>query len=98
MDPTFEEVGRMDGGGAWTVLRRITVRLAWPGILAASIYIFMTAFAAFDVPAIIGWGNRIFTFTTYLYLLLNPQDSLPRYGLGAPLSTIAMALAALIAA
>ena len=38
----------------------------------------MTAFAAFDVPAIIGWGNRIFTFTTYLYLLLNPQDALPQ--------------------
>ena len=49
----------------------------------------MTAFAAFDVPAIIGWGNRIFTFTTYLYLLLNPQDVLPRYGLAAALSTVA---------
>jgi iron(III) transport system permease protein len=78
------------------VLRRITMRLAWPGILAAAIYIFMTAFAAFDVPAIIGWGNRIFTFTTYLYLLLNPQDSLPRYGLGAALSTVAMGIAALM--
>ena len=86
----------MHGAGAITVLRRITVRLAWPGILAAAIYIFMTAFAAFDVPAIIGWGNRIFTFTTYLYLLLNPQDSLPRYGLGAALSTVAMAIAALM--
>ena len=72
----------MHGASSLTVLRRITVRLAWPGILAAAIYIFMTAFAAFDVPAIIGWGNRIFTFTTYLYLLLNPQDTLPRYGLG----------------
>jgi iron(III) transport system permease protein len=54
----------------------------------------MTAFAAFDVPAIIGWGNRIFTFTTYLYLLLNPQDTLPEYGLAAALSTVAMAIAA----
>jgi iron(III) transport system permease protein len=96
MDPTLEEAARMHGAGAITVLRRITVRLAWPGIMAAAIYIFMTAFAAFDVPAIIGWGNRIFTFTTYLYLLLNPQDSLPRYGLGAALSTVAMALAALM--
>ncbi len=86
MDPTLEEAAEMHGAGAWRVLRRITVRLAWPGILAASIYIFMTAFAAFDVPAIIGWGNRIFTFTTYLYLLLNPQDVLPRYGLAAALS------------
>jgi iron(III) transport system permease protein len=96
MDPTLEEAARMHGAGSFTVLRRITMRLAWPGILAAAIYIFMTAFAAFDVPAIIGWGNRIFTFTTYLYLLLNPQDSLPRYGLGAALSTVAMAIAALM--
>jgi iron(III) transport system permease protein len=96
MDPTLEEAAQMHGAGAFTVLRRITVRLAWPGIMAAAIYIFMTAFAAFDVPAIIGWGNRIFTFTTYLYLLLNPQDALPRYGLGAALSTVAMAIAALM--
>jgi iron(III) transport system permease protein len=94
MDPTLEEAAEVHGAGPWRVLRRITVRLAWPGILAASIYIFMTAFAAFDVPAIIGWGNRIFTFTTYLYLLLNPQDTLPRYGLAAALSTVAMAIAA----
>ena len=96
MDPTLEEAAEVHGGGAWRVLRRITVRLAWPGILAASIYIFMTAFAAFDVPAIIGWGNRIFTFTTYLYLLLNPQDVLPRYGLAAALCTVALAIAALM--
>jgi iron(III) transport system permease protein len=96
MDPTLEEAARMHGAGPFTVMRRITMRLAWPGILAAAIYIFMTAFAAFDVPAIIGWGNRIFTFTTYLYLLLNPQDSLPHYGLGAALSTVAMAIAALM--
>jgi iron(III) transport system permease protein len=96
MDPSLEEAALMHGAGPFTVLRRITVRLAWPGIMAAAIYIFMTAFAAFDVPAIIGWGNRIFTFTTYLYLLLNPQDVLPSYGLGAALSTVAMALAALM--
>jgi iron(III) transport system permease protein len=96
MDPSLEEAAQIHGAGAWRVLRRITVRLAWPGILAASIYIFMTAFAAFDVPAIIGWGGRIFTFTTYLYLLLNPQEVLPQYGLAAALSTIAMAIAALM--
>src|SRR5439155_17693056 len=90
------EAADIHGAGPWRVIQRITVRLAWPGILAASIYIFMTAFAAFDVPAIIGWGNRIFTFTTYLYLLLNPQDTLPQYGLAAALSTVAMAIAALM--
>jgi iron(III) transport system permease protein len=95
MDPSLEEAAEVHGAGPLTVLRRITVRLAWPGIMAASIYVFMTAFAAFDVPAIIGWGNRIFTFSTYLYLLLNPQDVLPRYGHAAALSTIALVIAAL---
>lgn len=95
MDPSMEEAAEVHGARPLRVLRAITVRLAWPGIMAASIYVFMTAFAAFDVPAIIGWGNRIFTFSTYLYLLLNPQDVLPRYGLAAALSTIALVIAAL---
>ena len=95
MEPSLEEAARMHGGNAWMVLRRMTLPLAWPGMLAASIYIFMTGFAAFDVPAIIGWGNRLFTFSTYLYLLLNPQDVLPRYGMAAALSTFVMAIAAL---
>ena len=53
-------------------LRRVTLPLAWPGMLAAGIYIFTIGFAAFDVPAIIGWANRIFTFSTYLVLQLSP--------------------------
>ena len=96
MDPSLEEVAQMHGASQLAVLRRVTLPLAWPGILAASIYIVVTAFAAFDVPAIIGWGNRIFTFSTYLYLLLNPQDVLPRYGMAAALSTLVMGFAALM--
>jgi iron(III) transport system permease protein len=95
MDPSLEEAARMHSGGTFAVLRRVTLPLAWPGVLAASIYIFMIGFAAFDVPAIIGWGDRLFTFSTYLYLLLNPQDVLPRYGLAAALGTVVMAVAAL---
>jgi iron(III) transport system permease protein len=95
MEPSLEEAARVHGANSLTVLRRVTLPLAWPGILAASIYIFMAGFAAFDVPAIIGWGSRLFTFSTFLYLLLNPQDVLPRYGLAAALSTIVMAVAAL---
>ncbi len=95
MDPSLEEAARMHGGSPWMVLCRVTLPLASPGVLAASIYIFMIGFAAFDVPAIIGWGERLFTFSTYLYLLLNPQDVLPRYGLAAALGTIVMAIAAL---
>ncbi len=96
MDQALEEAAQMARANLWTTMRRVTLPLAWPGIMAASIYILTVAFAAFDVPAIIGWGNRIFTFSTYLYLLVNPQDVLPRYGAAAAFSTIIMGLAALL--
>jgi iron(III) transport system permease protein len=98
MDPTLEEAAQMSGASVVTTTRRVTLPLAWPGILAASIYIFTIGFAAFDVPAIIGWSNRIFTFSTYIYLLIDPQDVLPRYGAAAALGSLVMALAAVLTA
>src|SRR5205823_10660518 len=67
-----------------------------PALLAAMIYVWMIAVGTFDVPAIIGWGNRIFTFSTYIYLLSSPQDVLPRYGAAAALSSIMLVLCLLI--
>jgi iron(III) transport system permease protein len=96
MNPALEEAAQMGRANLWATMRRVTLPLARPGIMAASIYIFTIGFAAFDVPAIIGWGNRIFTFSTYLYLLINPEDVLPRYGAAAAFSTIVMVLAALL--
>jgi iron(III) transport system permease protein len=92
MDPGLEECALTCGAGPFTVARRVTLRLAWPGILAAGIYIVMIGFSAFDVPAIIGWGNRIFTFSTYLLLQVNPGEGLPQYGRAAALSTLIVGL------
>ena len=94
MDPSLEEAAQMSRANPWRTMLRVTLPLAAPGIMAAAIYIFTIGFAAFDVPVIIGWSNRIFTFSTFLYLLISPQDVLPRYGVAAALSTIVMILAA----
>jgi iron(III) transport system permease protein len=94
MDPSLEEAAYMCGAGFRSTWLWITMRLAWPGILAASIFVFTMAFAAFDVPAVIGLGSRIFTFSTYILVLLNPDESLPKYGAVATLGTIVLALAA----
>ncbi len=96
LDPSLEEAAQMSGAGALSSLRRITAPLAWPGILAAVIYIFTISFAAFDVPAIIGWSSRTYTFSTYLYLLINPQDVNPHYGLAAALSSGMMIFAGVL--
>jgi iron(III) transport system permease protein len=93
MDPALEESAEMCGARFGSVARRVTLPLAWPGILAAGIYVFTIAFAAFDVPAIIGWSNRIFTFSTYLVVQLNAAEGLPRYGLAAALSAFVVVLA-----
>ena len=94
MNPSLEEAAQTSGANWLRTMWRVTLPLALPGIMAASIYIFTIGFAAFDVPAIIGWSNRVFTFSTFLCLLIRPQDVLPRYGVATALSTMVMALAA----
>ncbi len=93
MDPSLEESAGMCGANVRQIARRVTLPLAWPGILAAGIYVFTIGFAAFDVPAIIGWSNRLFTFSTYLVLQLQSEDSLPHYGAAAALSAMVIVLA-----
>jgi len=99
MDPALEEAAEVAGAGFWRTLRQVTLRLAAPGIIAAAIYVFTIGFAAFDVPAIIGWSARRFTFSTFLVLKLDSTQGLPQYGLAAALSSfliiIGIALAAL---
>jgi iron(III) transport system permease protein len=92
-DPALEEAAQIAGASFGKRLWRITLPLAWPGVLAAGIYVFTIGFAAFDVPAIIGWSNRVFTFSTYLVLQLSPTDALPRYGNAATLSVLLLGFA-----
>jgi iron(III) transport system permease protein len=92
-DPALEEAAQMAGATFGKRMWRVTLPLAWPGVLAAGIYIFTIGFAAFDVPAIIGWSNRVFTFSTYLVLQLSPTDALPRYGNAATLSVLLLGFA-----
>jgi iron(III) transport system permease protein len=94
IDPSLEESAYMSGASFRNVIRKVTLPLAWPGILAASIYIFTIGFGAFDVPAIIGWSNRIYTFSTFLMVELSPSEGLPQYGPVAALSVFVILLAA----
>jgi iron(III) transport system permease protein len=64
MDVSLEECARMGGATAWGALRRVTLPLVGPAILGAACYVFVIGIAAFDIPAIIGLSNKIFTFAT----------------------------------
>lgn len=96
MDPSLEEAAQASGASLVRTIRTVTLPLVWPGVLAAGIYIVTIGIAAFDVPVIIGWSNRIFTFSTYIYLQVSPQEDLPRYGVAAALSAFVLVLAGLL--
>jgi iron(III) transport system permease protein len=86
MNPSLEEAARVHGMGLWSTLRKVTLPLARPGILAALIYILTIAIATFDIPAVIGMGNRTYVLSTYLFLKSQPLGaSAPDYGVTAAL-------------
>ena len=61
MNPSLEEAAKIHGLGFIGTMRRVTLPLAMPAILAAVIYIVVIGIATFDVPAIIGLANRVFS-------------------------------------
>ncbi len=97
MNPSLEEAAKIHGLSFFDTMRRITLPLAFPAILAAMIYMLTIGIATFDVPAIIGLGNRIYMLSTYVYLKANPTDSgLPQHGVTAALGTLMIGLALLL--
>jgi iron(III) transport system permease protein len=96
MDPSLEEVGRVHGLKLFQTLRHITLPLTFPGILAAAIYIFTIGLSAFEVPAIIGMSNKIFTFSTFIFYKMQPLEELPNYGVAGAVSSLLVILALLL--
>jgi len=96
MDPALEEAAAMSGAPPWRAVMRVTLPAVWPGLLAAGIYVSAVSFAAFDVPAILGLTNRIYTFSTYMFRQLTPTEGLPEYGSVATLSVIMVGFAVLL--
>src|SRR5919199_6287538 len=97
MNPSLEEAARAHGMSLLRTMRRVTLPLAWPGILAAVIYILILALATFDVPAILGLGNRVYMLSTFIYLKTHPQGAgAPEHGITAALGVVMIAVALLL--
>src|SRR5579863_5126261 len=96
MDPALEDAAAVSGAHPQGALWRVTVPLAWPGLLAAGIFIFMIGFSAFDVPAIIGLAGKVYTFATYTFEQMQPAVGDPHFGAVAAFSTVTVALGLLL--
>jgi iron(III) transport system permease protein len=79
MDPALEEAAFMCGASRWQILRRVTLPLARPAILAVLLLSFIRALEAFEVPLLIGIPGGVITVTTALYQSIH-SGFVPRYG------------------
>jgi len=80
MDPTLEEAAAMSGARPSSALRKVTLGLMLPGLIAVAIYQFTSALEEFEVAGILGLPAGIYVFSTRIYSLLHVTSSLPAYG------------------
>jgi iron(III) transport system permease protein len=80
MDPALEEAAAMCGARHYLVLRKVTLGLMLPGLVAVLVYQFTGALEEFEVAGILGLPAGIFVFSTKIYTMLRMTASLPSYG------------------
>jgi len=93
MDPSLEEAAAMSGASPSRTLRRVTLKVMLPGLLAVAIYQCMTALEVFEVPGILGLPASIYVFSTKVYSIMNSSAIAPAYGQADALAMIYVLLA-----
>ena len=79
-DTTLEEAAKAAGANGWQLFKTVILPLSTPATMAAAFYVAAIAVASFDVPAIIGLSNRVYTLGTFIYEDLVPHQGFPQYG------------------
>ena len=80
MDPALEEAAAASGAPPLSIVRKVTLGLMLPGLLAVTIYQAMTALEVFEVPGVLGLPVQLHVFATKVYVALQSIEVLPTYG------------------
>ena len=86
-NPELEEAARMSGASTWDTLRRITLRLSLPSVLALAMLVFIRTIEAFEVPALVGLPGRVHVLTTDIYDMMH-RSMPPDIGSASSLSMV----------
>jgi iron(III) transport system permease protein len=97
MDPSLEEAAYTAGVSKLRTFLRINIPITLPAIAAVMVYLFMTAIAVFEVPAIIGLPSRIHVLSSLIYTSTTPSTGLPDYGLAGAYGAIMLGLGLMLA-
>lgn len=66
-DASFEEAAIMSGARMPTVLRRVTLGMARPALLALTLLVFIRASESFEVPALVGVPGSVRVLTSTIF-------------------------------
>jgi iron(III) transport system permease protein len=97
MDPSLEEAAYTSGVGKLRTFLKINIPITWPAIAGVMVYLFMTAIAVFEVPAIIGLPARILVLSSLIFTSTTPSTGLPNYGMAGAYGAIMLLLGLVLA-
>jgi iron(III) transport system permease protein len=80
MDPSLEEAASVAGASPLRTMRRITLLLMAPGVVAVTIFQAMTALESFEVPGILGMSVGLHVFSTKIYVIMREIETVPKFG------------------
>jgi len=93
MDPALEEAAAVSGARPSSALRKVTLRLLAPGLVAVMIYQAMTALEVFEIPGILGLPAGIYVFSTKIYAIVRTATFMPVYGQANALAMVYLVIA-----
>jgi iron(III) transport system permease protein len=92
LNSSFEDAGATSGASPFAVMRRVTLPLLAPALLAALIYNWVSALQDLDVPLVLGLPGDVTVLSTQVYLSVAPLAGLPNYGLSSAYGLLLFAL------
>lgn len=93
MDTAMEDAGSTSGAPYRTVMRRITLPLLTPALLAALVYQFVTVIESFDIPLVLGLRGGVPVLSTTVFVETQPSGGLPNYGLASAYALLLLVVA-----
>jgi iron(III) transport system permease protein len=93
MDPSLEEAAAVSGARPISTLRKVTLRLLAPALVAVMIYQAMTALEVFEIPGILGLPAGIYVFSTKIYAIVRTATFMPVYGQANALAMVYLVIA-----
>ena len=90
----MEEAARMCGASIFDTVWRVSLRLAWPAILAMALFVFIRNLESFDVPVLIGTPGRVNLLTTEIYF--STKEVPPLLGHASAFSVVLIAIVSVL--